>query len=80
MLDVKMSEENARDELKRAKTEIEALTRRVEEVATRVSRHADGENSDARTASKPRRGFFSFITGVPSEEYAGPKRPALETE
>ena len=29
MVDVKMSEENARDELKRAKTEIEALTRRV---------------------------------------------------
>ena len=80
MMDVKMSEENARDELKRAKTEIEALTRRVEEVATRVPRHDDGENSDARTASKPRRGFFSFITGVPSEEYAGPKRPALETE
>lgn len=80
MVDVKMSEEGARDELKRAKTEIETLTRRCEELATRVPRDDDDGDghSGGEPASKPRRGFFSFITGVPSEEYAGPKRPILD--
>ena len=81
MVDAKMSEEGARDELKRAKTEIETLTRRCEELATRVPRDDDDDgdgHSGVEPASKPRRGFFSFITGVPSEEYAGPKRPILD--
>lgn len=80
MVDAKMSEEGARDELKRAKAEIETLTRRCEELATRVPRDDDGESgrSGVEPASKPRRGLFSFITGVPSEEYAGPKRPILD--
>ena len=78
MVDVKMSEENAREELKRQDGDRSGLTRRFEEVSKRALGTTTAR-TDARTASKLVAGS-SPSSRVPSEEYAGPKRPALETE
>lgn len=72
MQEAKESEEAARAELASA-------NRRVDELSALLAA-APALAADAATeTAKPRRGgLFSFITGVPTEAYAGPKRATLE--
>ena len=72
MQEAKESEEAARAELASA-------NRRVDELSALLAA-APALAADAATETvKPRRGgLFSFITGVPTEAYAGPKRATLE--
>ena len=63
----KMSEEETKSELARAMKRIEELSLELTN-APRATEPSDGADV------KPRRGLFSFITGVPSEVYAGPKK------
>ena len=72
MQEAKESEEAARAELASA-------NRRVDELSALLAA-APALAADAATeTAKPRRGgLFSFITGVSTEAYAGPKRATLE--
>jgi len=72
---VKISEERARSELTLAKRQIDELQLRLARAPIAPAPRGDERTSDRRDvvdddASKPRRGFFSFITGVPEEPYA----------
>ena len=67
---VKISEERARSELVSAKRQIDELQLRLARALSAPAPRGNERTDDPRDvvdddASKPRRGFFSFITGVP---------------
>ena len=79
---VKISEERARSELAFGETSNRRVTAPSRPSADpRPHRAETSARSDRRDvvdddASKPRRGFFSFITGVPEEPYAPKSAPS----